>query len=133
MRAPKRAASDTYTEEFEAFWAIYPRHIEKRKAFGVWKTRLKEGVPDATLIAAAEHYAQECRQLQTEERFVKHPGTFLGPAKPFEDYLQPRAAPTVEPKAWGVLRQYLNEEEETDDPSGDSEAPGVRDGPLPED
>jgi hypothetical protein len=78
-----------YTEEFEQFWSVYPRKKEKPGAFKTWKTRLKEGCTAEDMIAAAKHYAQECKRLGTEEKYIKHAKTFLGPDKPFEDYVNP--------------------------------------------
>lgn len=97
---PPASASD-YSSEFLAFWAAYPRHIEKPKAWKAWNARLKERIAAEDMTRAASHYAQICTAHQTEGRFIKHPATFLGKDKPFEDYLltptaedlQPRAAP----------------------------------------
>jgi hypothetical protein len=76
-----------YTQEFESFWLAYPRQIEKHKAFKCWETRLKEGNDSRVLILAAKNYAIYCEKLAVEPKYIKHPATFLGPAKPFEDFL----------------------------------------------
>ena len=77
---------DTYTQEFESFWKIYPRKIEKHKAFKCWQTRLKEGVKPTHLKVCADNYAGTCEALKTEMQFIKHPATFLSSDKPYEDY-----------------------------------------------
>lgn len=76
-----------YPPEFEEFWLIYPRQKEKRKAFKVWQARRKGGVDPQTLVAAATNYATECQRKGTESQFIKLPATFLGPDKPFEEYI----------------------------------------------
>lgn len=88
-----------YSVAFERFWSIYPRKTEKAKAFRCWQTRLKEGVPEGELITAAERYALECQVLVREERFIKHAATFLGPTRPFEDFIATDWHPPAPPAA----------------------------------
>jgi hypothetical protein len=123
----KSKVQEAYTAEFEHFWAIYPRKLEKRAAYKAWRSRLKEGVKPDDLITAAQNYAKYCRQNGTDERFIKHASTFLGPSRPYEDYLSPpraraepgqgtdmplRASPdAIEPKAWDTLRQLARGDE----------------------
>ena len=81
-----------YTPEFEQFWAAYPRRVEKLGAFAAWKGRIKEAVKPEDLIRAASAYARQCTRERTEERHIKHPKTFLGRTRPYEDYLVPATA-----------------------------------------
>jgi hypothetical protein len=85
----KRVQSNDYTQAFETFWTVYPRKKEKKKAFGVWKTRIREGVTDELLIKCATNYAGSVQAEGTEERYIKHAATFLGPTKPYEEYTNP--------------------------------------------
>lgn len=80
-------SSGEYTREFEEFWSAYPRRISKRGAFKTWNTRLKEGVDITSLVRAAKNYSLVCEKNGTEERFIQHPSTFLGPSKKYEDYI----------------------------------------------
>lgn len=93
------SVSDGYTEEFEHFWTAYPRKKDKKRAFRAWKARLKDRDAPATdqLILAAQNYAAECEAQGTAERFIKHGSTFLGPDKPYEEYLEARASPDNAP------------------------------------
>jgi hypothetical protein len=75
-----------YTADFERFWAIYPRPIEKQKAFKCWKTLLKEGVDPDDIISAAGYYADYCR-TKDGLKWIKHPGTFLGPDRPYREFI----------------------------------------------
>ncbi|TDT63398.1 hypothetical protein [Fonticella tunisiensis] len=77
-----------YTEDFERFWSLYPRRKEKIRAFKAWKARLKEKVNPEELIKAASNYAMYCKLNHTEERYIKHASTFLGPDKPFMEYIE---------------------------------------------
>lgn len=82
-----RALRNDFTEDFEAFWSVYPRKIGKINAFKVYNTRLKEGYSPNQLLKAAENYSYDCRKKHTDEMYIKHPSTFIGPSLPFLDYL----------------------------------------------
>lgn len=107
LQAPKTKVQEVYTAEFEKFWSLYPRKVEKRAAFKAWRARLREGISPETLICAAGYYAEYCMANRLEERYIKHPATFLGPSRPFEDYLKPRAEPGA-----GKIRRPWNELED---------------------
>lgn len=103
-REPKTRSSEPepYSEDFLRFWAVYPRHKEKPKAYRVWKARLKERLPDGRpitadlLIEAARRYAEECRAKGTLQEYIKYPATFLGRDRHFVEYLtsdEPSAEP----------------------------------------
>jgi hypothetical protein len=83
----KQPPSSDYTEDFKAFWQVYPRKMGKTAAFKAWNARLKEKVSPDDLIKAAKNYAAKCKAEKTEERYIKHAETFLGPNKRYEDYL----------------------------------------------
>lgn len=97
-----------YSAEFEEFWAAYPRHVEKRRAWRCWQARLREGRAPEALIRAARNYADYCRQAGVEERYRKHASTFLGPDRPFLEWTEPRSPPQPArvPRAWETLREY---------------------------
>jgi predicted RNA-binding Zn-ribbon protein involved in translation (DUF1610 family) len=55
-----------YTRNFEAFWAIYPRHRDKRKAFRAWRNAVARigattGATGATAMAQLEDGAARYR------------------------------------------------------------------------
>lgn len=75
-----------YAAEFEAFWQAYPRKTEKQKAYRTWKTRCKEGLTTEDLVMAAKNYAAFCISQGTEQKYIKHPATFLGPDRAFLDW-----------------------------------------------
>ena len=79
--------SDEYTNAFLDFWDAYPRKTDKRRAWRVWKTRLKEKHAAQEMIQASLNYAAYCESHGTSAEFIKHPGTFLGPDKPFVEYI----------------------------------------------
>lgn len=81
-------AAEVYSPDFEQFWTLYPRKLEKRAAYKAWRARIKAGVPPASLIAAAEHYAAHCAASGKPPEYVKHAKTFLGPSGSYEDWVE---------------------------------------------
>ena len=92
---------DEYTEDFLQFWATYPRKVEKRKAWRNWQARLKQGANPLQIIASAKHYSQAC--VGKEQQFIKHASTFLGPDKPYEEWIRAPAGQS-EAKSKGVSK-----------------------------
>lgn len=84
---PKQV-KERYSKGFEEFWQAYPRHVDKGNAYKKYMARLNDGYSDLELISAAANYAEQCRQDNTEPKFIKHPKTFLSDAMPFLDYVK---------------------------------------------
>ncbi len=91
----KTDQGNVYPNDFEEVWQHYPRKIQKKAAWRKWKARRKGGVDNEDLVAATKNYARECQEQKTEERFIKHGSTFLGPDEHYVDYVEglPRASP----------------------------------------
>lgn len=90
-----------YTEEFEEFWAFYPRSTGKQEAMRKWVATLaRPEAPDrpkATsemLVIAAKNYAAE--RDGEDEKYTKHAATFLGPDEHWREYLEPKRKPRNE-------------------------------------
>lgn len=90
-----KTQKDDYTEEFELFWSVYPRKIEKRAAFAKWGARIKERVLPDDLITAAINYAADCKTQERPTDKIKHGATFLGPNKAYEDYVKGSPEPPM--------------------------------------
>lgn len=78
---------EEYSDEFESFWLSYPRKIEKKRAYRMWKARLKEKVRGEDMISAAANYNKYCMDRKLESSYIKHPATFLGRDRPFEEFI----------------------------------------------
>lgn len=85
--------SATYSEEFNAFWSAYPRPINKKKTFLLWLRALENGGTPDSLLNAAKAYAAEMRANRTEEKYIKHSTTFLGPDQWWVEYAEKEVAP----------------------------------------
>ena len=96
----KEKNQSVFDLHFEKFWTAYPRKVEKRRAYRCYKNRITEclagGLATEDLVRdlanAAANYAEGCRRQDTQLRYIKHPATFLGPDKPYLDWLYPPAA-----------------------------------------
>lgn len=75
VKAKKSKKRNDYPDDFEEFWRIYPRHEDKKKAFKVWQTALKNGATADEIIAGAARYAQY--RAGEPEQYTKHPSTWL--------------------------------------------------------
>lgn len=82
----RKENKDIYTHEFEEFWQVYPRKVSKKRAFSLWNRRIRDETPE-NLIHAAQNYAKLCELHKTEERYIKHPSTFLSDKLDYQDYL----------------------------------------------
>lgn len=94
LSAPKNAENEgsrtrnNYGSEFEEFWSAYPRRVDKGNAYKLWSARVHDGFKPSELLLAAQKYAYECAKNHTDEKYIKHPKTFLSNALPFRDYLK---------------------------------------------
>lgn len=88
-RHSSNTSKEGYSAEFEAFWRAYPKQQNKWHAWRQWQKALKRQRPRrvvaAELIAAAKNYAQST--VIIDQRYVKHPATFLGPDCHYLDYI----------------------------------------------
>ena len=75
MKAKKSKKRNDYPDDFEEFWRTYPRHEDKKKAFTVWQTALKNGATADEIIAGAARYAKY--RAGEPEQYTKHPSTWL--------------------------------------------------------
>lgn len=106
-----KVKEENYSVRFEQMWDVYPRKKEKAKAYKAYQARLNDGFSEDELETAVKRYAESCKILATEERYIKHAATFFGPDKPFEDFLRPGyKAPRAEQKKKDTNRFHNLEE-----------------------
>lgn len=75
---PRRAPAGKGDPAFEAFWAAYPRPIDRRKAHTAWKAAVKRETPE-TIVQAAQEFGAWARQNLTADdiRWVIYPQRWL--------------------------------------------------------
>lgn len=70
----EKISSTDVDGEFEAFYAVYPRHVGRGQAIRAWRTAIKKA--DAgSIIAAARSFGES--SAGGEERFIPHPASWL--------------------------------------------------------
>ena len=80
-----------YPEAFAAFWAAYPRRVQKQVAAKAWRTLTKQGVGDADILSAAAAYGAATARKGTPPDRILHPSTFLHEGR-WRDWLPPHGA-----------------------------------------
>jgi len=66
-----------YSEDFEAFWKVYPRKTDKKKAFEVWNKNIQLGADPKEMTKAAELYDERLIDENTKPQFFKMASSFL--------------------------------------------------------
>jgi hypothetical protein len=89
--------SPGYSDDFEAFWADYPKKREKHAAWLAWQKRVKDVRP-SVLIAAAAHLAEHVEEAGTEDQFIPNAATFLGPQRKYADFVAGAPRPVTRQK-----------------------------------
>lgn len=85
---PHEGRHYAYPPEFEEFWGVYPRPVEKAKAYRKWRRNIERGASVEELLQAAQNYALATQGR--EPRYIKHPATFLNPVeRPWADWVNP--------------------------------------------
>jgi predicted phage replisome organizer len=95
-----------YSNEFERFWNLYPRRVDKKKAFKAFKSVIKQHSIES-IVNGTEKYAQSVQK--TEKQFIKHPATFLNNESfidGFEEVLEQPKPTKIQPESvlaglWG--------------------------------
>lgn len=75
---PRRAPAGKGDPAFEAFWAAYPRPIDRRKAHAAWKAAVKREAPE-TIVRAAQEFGAWAKQHLTDDdaRWIIYPQRWL--------------------------------------------------------
>jgi hypothetical protein len=75
--------TNNYTSDFNQFWSVYPRPIDKKKAFTKFKVVIKKH-PLETILTGTTRYAQHVKNK--DKQYIKHPTTFLNNESFTNDY-----------------------------------------------
>ena len=71
-----QSASDVVSL-FEAFWAEYPRKVDKADAVKAFSKLVEDGEDPAKVVEAAGRYARHCEDEGVQQKYTKHAATFL--------------------------------------------------------
>lgn len=96
----KKQPAEEYTSEFEAFWAIYPKKVDKRVAFKAWKNALDR--------ASAEQITEGCSRYRgdpnRDDTYTKNASTWLNADAWDNDPLPPRISAGDQRKTFDQMR-----------------------------
>ena len=100
-RGEKAKKTVTYTAEFEAWWAAYPRKVGKLAAFRAYQTAKRHLGGEATprLLAGAQAYG--AATAGKDEKYIAHPTTWLNQGR-WDDAATARPKGPVGRDAFGV-------------------------------
>lgn len=90
--APQRATPPATSEEFDAFWAAYPRKVAKAAAVRAWSKQ----APNLPIVLAALEWQSKSAGWQKDGgQFIPHPASWLN-GKRWEDASEPnRFSPDI--------------------------------------
>lgn len=121
LNPPKRGKEE-YPADFEEFWSVYPRKVNKKGAYAKWRATLrKDDAPTKQqLIECAKRYAAECKRKGTEQQYILHAATFLGPQERWRDYMEDkpglveelRPTPRWQPREVYVIDEFERKRKE---------------------
>lgn len=77
-----------YNDSFEEMWKIYPRKMEKARAYKCYNARLRSGYSEEELLKSVINYAKYCKENNIEKKYIKHCSTFFSDSTPFIDFLE---------------------------------------------
>ena len=72
-------------ERFLIFYQNYPRKVGKKKARIAFNKVMKEGETLDSILSKLKTYENQIARDKTEERYIKHPASFLGCLEDFEE------------------------------------------------
>lgn len=85
-----------YTPEFEAWWKLYPKPVDKRGTFGCWNATLRNrGGTVESIMNATTLFATQMLEEGREKRHILNSTTFLGPGERWREALPESFSPEV--------------------------------------
>lgn len=95
----KKINKKSFSKEFEEWWAEVPRKKSKDEAFRKFNTILAGKVATFDeLMDGIKQYAEHCAKTKTEEKFIKHPSTWLNQGCWKDEYKQENSLDWLENK-----------------------------------
>ncbi|AKU43389.1 hypothetical protein CPT_Silence52 [Bacillus phage Silence] len=71
-----RNSSELLENEFNEFWDLYNKKLDRKRAFNAFKTQRKAYSLE-TILEGAKKYLSFCQANGTQKQYIKHPTTFL--------------------------------------------------------
>ena len=115
---------------FDAFYAVYPRHVGRKAAEAAHAKAVKGGADPRQIIAGAERYRDDPNRLP---EFTKHPATWLNKGCWDDEPLPPRRQSYAEQRQHNgaVVAQLRRREQGNDEPTDFLKTMAARAGASP--
>jgi len=124
----ERTKIKEYSDDFEAWWKIYPKPVDKGKTFGCWNATMRDrGGTVESIMSATTVFAKKMIEEGREKRHILNSTTFLGTGERWQEYLPESFSSEVLAKsqAWEAYNYDVdhgrNPEQPTFPPPTDSE------------
>lgn len=92
--------------DFEDFWKSYPKKTGKQKAISCYEKALKTATHE-TIMKGLYRYNQFLKMNKTEEKYIKHPQTWLNAGCWLDEY---KDLPSLETKTYQPKKEATPEE-----------------------
>ncbi|GAA3384392.1 hypothetical protein [Streptomyces racemochromogenes] len=79
-----------HLEAFGAFWANYPKKLDRETAMTEWLAAMRAGVDPALIVKAAQGYARSVVG-ETNPRWIAYPANWLAKKRYHDEYPEPPA------------------------------------------
>ena len=99
------SATKVTQEQFDQWWNLYDKKLDKKKAFSLFKTALKKHDFE-TIMNGTKDYLKTI----TDKQYQKYPKTFLSQESYMNDYSKEIPKTTNESSKGNIFTQILNEE-----------------------
>ena len=99
------SATKVTQEQFDQWWNLYDKKLDKKKAFSLFKSALKKHDFE-TIINGTKDYLKTI----TDKQYQKYPKTFLSQESYMNDYSKEIPKTTKESSKDNIFTQILNEE-----------------------
>lgn len=80
---------NAYSPEFEEFWSVYPKKVDKKRASTSFKTAIKNNSLE-TILKGTKQYVEQIERNKTEAQYIKHASTFLNNESFLDELDEPR-------------------------------------------
>ena len=97
--ATHRYEPDSFEEDFDECWKIYPRKIARKVALKAYQSRRRANATKTALLIATQNFAKAMANEGRPLDKIMHGGTFYGPSERWLDYESEASASHTPPSA----------------------------------
>jgi len=114
---PKMLLTAAQQEQFERFWAAYPKRQSKGQAMSAWKKVNPDGTLTETIIAGVERAKSGDSRFKTAQ-YIPYPATWLNAAGWGDEHTNPQGLSGKQGVDVDALREFIADAVKNIDPEG---------------